>query len=207
MTTQLIFSRVVVFTLAFLSFACLLGQFYGFWSMHWFGCWVLPPATVLLIVMAYVTRRRPRGVRSPFTWIVQGTLGDLVAAVAYDLYRQIFVLQGAPLFKVFPRFGELLLGTQEPRWLVHLVGWTYHFSNGAALGIMFLALMPWASRRGLFWGAVAWAVLVEAALLMTPYPSFFGLPFDGRFLFLTASAHLVFGIALGLWCRSRVAAV
>jgi hypothetical protein len=125
----------------------------------------------------------------------RGVAGGLVAAAAYDLYRLPFVLQGAPLFKVFPRFGEMLLGADGPRWLVHLLGWGYHFSNGAALGIMFLALVPAASPRLLFWGAVGWAVCVEALLLMTPYAAFFGLPLDGRFVFLTASAHLVFGVA------------
>jgi hypothetical protein len=204
MTPRAILSRAAVFTLAFLSFACLLGQFYGLWSMRWFGCWVLPPATILLALIAYLTRSRSVGVASPFTWIVQGTFGGLVAAIAYDLYRLPFVLQGAPLFKVFPRFGELLLGTEEPRWLVQLLGWAYHFSNGAALGIMFLTLVPIASGCMLFWGAVGWALFVETVLLMTPYATFFGLPFDGRFLFLTASAHLIFGIALGLWCRWRV---
>ena len=78
-----------------------------------------------------------------------------MAAVACDLYRLPFVLNGAPLFKVFPRFGELLLGHTEPRWLVQAVGWAYHFSNGAALGIMFLALVSFFRRPSLFWGAVA----------------------------------------------------
>jgi hypothetical protein len=41
-------------------------------------------------------------------------------------------------------------------------------------------------------------------LLLTPYASFFGLKLNGRFLFLTASAHLVFGIVLGLLCRWRL---
>jgi hypothetical protein len=138
--------------------------------------------------------------------VVEGSLGGLAAAAAYDLYRLPFVLRGAPLFKVFPRFGEMLLGAEGPRWLVHLLRWGYHFSNGAALGVMFLALVPVASPRLLFWGAVGWAVCVEALLLMTPYAAFFGLPLDGRFIFLTASAHLVFGVALGLWCRRRVGA-
>jgi hypothetical protein len=197
-------SRLTVFLLASLSFACLLGQFYNLWTMHWFGCWILPPATVLLILIAFFTRKQPAGPRSPSTWIVEGMLGGVVAAVAYDLYRLVFVLQGAPLFKVFPRFGELLLDTDEPRWLVHLVGWSYHFSNGAALGIMFLAMVPIASRRLLFWGAIGWALFVETVLLLTPYAGFFGLPYDGNFLFLTATAHLIFGVALGLWCRWRL---
>src|SRR6516165_8801545 len=104
-------SRAVVFGLAWLSFGCLLGQFYGLWTMHFFGCWALPPATALLVVAAYLHRSRLLGLDNPWTWIMQGTIGGIVAAVAYDLYRLPFVLHGAPLFKVFPRFGELLLGT------------------------------------------------------------------------------------------------
>lgn len=196
-------NRIVVFSLAFLSFACLLGQFYGWWTMHFFACWVLPPATALLAGIAFATRRRPGGVHCPKTWIVEGALGGLVAAVAYDLYRLPFVLNGAPLFKVFPQFGQLILGASEPLWLAQLLGWTYHFSNGAALGIMFLALVWRATPRILFWGAIAWALFIETMLLLTPYAGFFGLKMNGRFLFLTASAHLVFGLVLGAWCRRR----
>src|SRR5436190_24049394 len=99
----------------------------------------------------------------------------MIAAFAYDLYSLPFVLLGAPLFKVFPRFGELLLGNTEPRWLVQLLGWSYHFSNGAALGIMFLTLVTRPTRAVLFWGAVAWALFVEISLLLTSYAGFFGL--------------------------------
>ena len=197
--------RVVVFSLAFLSFACLLGQFYGLWTMRFFGCWILPPATALLCFIAYRNRGRLVGLGNAHTWIVHGALAGVVAALAYDLYRVPFVLNGAPLFTVFPRFGEMLLGSTEPRWLVHGLGWGYHFSNGAALGIMFLALATAFRRLNLFWAAVAWAMFVEAMLLLTPYPGFFGLKVDARFLFLTASAHLVFGLALGFYCQRRVA--
>ena len=203
--TCLLSTRPVVFALAFLSFACLLGQFFGFWTMHFFGCWVLPPATALLVYVACRHRDRATGLSSPCTWIVQGAIAGVVAAVAYDLYRLPFVLSGAPLFKVFPRFGELLLGGTEPRWLVHTLGWAYHFSNGAALGIMFLAMASFFRRPSLFWGAVVWALFIEAMLLLTPYTSFFGLTLNGRFLFLTASAHLVFGLALGFYCHKRLA--
>ena len=193
--------RVTVFGLAFLSFACLLGQFFELWTMHLFGCWVLPPATALLVVIACLHRDQPTGAANPHTWIAQGAAGGVVAALAYDLYRLPFVLGGAPLFKVFPRFGQLLLGASEPAWLVQFLGWGYHFSNGAALGIMFLAMVVRPGPRVLFWGAVGWALFIEAMLLLTPYPAFFGLRFDGRFIILTASAHLIFGVALGLWCR------
>ena len=202
---RIIALRVIVFSLASLSFACLLGHFYGFWTMHFFGCWILPPAAVILVWIAYATPGEPR------QWIVQGTLGGIVAAVAYDLYRLPYVLTGTPLFKVFPAFGQMLLGVpgppfvEPPTQLAYLLGWLYHFSNGAALGIMFLAMAGPLTHRRAFWGAVAWALSVEAILLCTPYAGFFGLPLGWWFLFLTASAHLIFGIALGLWCRYRVA--
>ncbi len=197
-------SKPVVFLLAWLSFGCLLGQFYGLWTMRFFGCWVLPPATVILAITAYLHRGQPSGRSNPHTWIVQGALAGVISAVAYDLYRLPFALAGAPLFKVFPRFGELLLGATEPRWLVHALGWTYHFSNGAALGIMFVVMAANFRAHAIFWGAVGWALFVEAMLLITPYASFFGLTLNGRFLFLTASAHLLFGVVLGLWLERRL---
>ena len=190
--------RILIFFLAFLSFACLLGTFYGFWSMRTFACLAYLPAVAVLSFIAWTKRGE-----LPASWIWHGTVGGLVAALAYDLFRLPFVLQGAPLFKVFPRFGELLLGHTEPRWLVQVLGWGYHFSNGAALGIMFLTVASRATSRGLFFGAVAWALAVEIALLLTPYPAFFGIPFDQRFVLLTLSAHLVFGLTLGLWLSSR----
>ena len=111
--------------------------------------------------------------------------------------RLPFVLNGAPLFKVFALFGKYLTGTPGPHSLWEAVGWTYHFSNGAALGIMFLAMVPSRQRAVLFWGAVGWALFVETVLLLTPYAKFFGLALNGKFIFYTASAHGIFGVALG----------
>jgi len=204
------FSRLTIFLLASLSFACLLGTFYGLWGMKPFACLVLVPATLVLAGIAVATRNRPRGVSSPCTWIVEGALAGVAAAVIYDLFRLPFVLNGYPLFAVFPKFGQMLLGAAptDTGAAVQVTGWAYHFSNGAALGIMFLAMVATASKKVLFWGAVAWAVVVEILLLATPYYSFFDLrlPF-GIFLALTLSAHIVFGVALGLWFALRLGSV
>jgi len=194
-------SRLLVFALASLSFACLLGQFYGLWTMRFFGCWILPPAGVILYLIALRHRGEPQSLNNPRTWIIQGVIGGVVAAIAYDIYRLPFVLGGVPLFKVFPRLGELLLARSEPRWLVQTLGWTYHFSNGAALGIMFLAIVTVFARPAFRTGAIAWALLVEVLLLLTPYTSFFGLQLGPQFLVLTISAHLIFGVTLGLYLQ------
>src|SRR4030095_3039735 len=120
------FTRLLVFTLALMSFVCLLGTLYGLWPMHVFACLILPPATLILIGIAYRAEPAAEPLQSPRTWIVEGAIGGVVAAIVYDLYRLPFVLNGAPLFKVFPKFGELILNGAEPTWLVQTLGWTYH---------------------------------------------------------------------------------
>src|SRR5947208_13968863 len=108
--------RATIFLLASLSFACLLGTFYGFWEMQNFACWIYLPAIVILGVVAAAKRSE-----LPSRWIIYGTAGGLIAAMAYDLFRLPFVIAGAPLYKPFPHFGELLLGATEPRWLFYVV--------------------------------------------------------------------------------------
>jgi len=79
-----------------------------------------------------------------------GAVAGFVACLAYDVFRIPFVLMHAmgiqlslalPLFKVFPRFGALILGQQveQASYLLaaHAAGWTYHFSNGVGFGIMY----------------------------------------------------------------------
>ncbi len=203
-----IIERSSVWGLASLSFACLIGQFYGWWPMSRFACLVLLPATVLLAAIAWQTRGRPAGPRSPSAWIIQGAVGGIFAALIYDAFRLPFVLAGYPLFAVFPRFGQLLLAdsyADAPSPWAHVLGWLYHFSNGAALGIMLMAMITSWTARAFIAGAVSWALAVEAFLLLTPYYSFFQLKLpQATFLILTLSAHVVFGIALGWWLRARL---
>src|SRR5947207_15541025 len=90
-----------------------------------------------------------------------GTIAGLIGAIAYDVFRLPFVFSRAwgletivpqmPLFKVFPRFGALILGQplEQSSYSAsaHLVGWAYHFSNGATFGVMFAALIGEARHR------------------------------------------------------------
>jgi hypothetical protein len=196
--------RFVVFALASLSFAALLGEFYGLWKMRAFAIVTFVPAIIALVLLA----QRDKDAR---VWIVQGAIGGIVAAIIYDIFRLPFVMSGYPLFAVFPKFGQMLLNislTIPPNQApieAHIVGWIYHFINGASLGIMFLAMCVRPTRKWLFWGAVLWALAVEIMLLLSPYYNFFKLHLDKNiFLILTLSAHLVFGAVLGWWLSRRV---
>jgi hypothetical protein len=117
-----------------------------------------------------------------------------------------------PLFKVFPRFGALLLGEpleQSSYSLVaHLLGWAYHFSNGATFGVMFAAMYAGAREafgevRGSAWKAIPLATLmavgIELCLLASPYAAFFGIHLTPRFIVVTMIAHIIFGLGLGAY--------
>ena len=83
----------------------------------------------------------------------------------------------------------------------HLVGWVYHFSNGVTFGVMYIAMIGDARQRSWLW-AVLLATGLEMAMLLTPYPQFFAIPLTTTFVVVTFTAHMVFGVALGLMAKS-----
>jgi hypothetical protein len=205
--------RLVIFTLAATSIWCLLAEFYGLCSMRSFTLFVSLPATALLVILA--VRDLLRGDGRLARGVVIGALAGLIAAVGYDLFRLPFVYARAwhieavvpplPLYKVFPRFGAMILGqpVEQPSYsrAATLIGWAYHFSNGLTFGIMYTALVGEAARRHWSW-AVLMAVGLELGMLLTPYPRFFGIRVGATFIAATLAAHLIFGVVLGLVARS-----
>lgn len=233
--------RALVFVLAAASIWCLLSEMYGLCNMRTFFFAILLPATIALYAIALFDRVRGDG--QLFRAVMIGTIAGLIGAVAYDIFRLPFVFSDAwgmgllgipqmPLFKVFPRFGALILG--EPieqgvksgpgsAWgagyslAAHLLGWAYHFSNGATFGVMFAALYvrridapkhhgadaPAPRPRVNMWNTVAWAALmavgIEICLLISPYASFFSIHVTTRFVVVTVIAHLIFGVVLGAY--------
>jgi hypothetical protein len=141
--------RSLVFVLAASSIWCLLAEFYGLCSMQAFTLFVSMPAMASLVGMALWDRWRGDG--RLWRGVVIGAVAGLVAAVAYDVFRLPFVLAESwgissvlprmPLFKVFPRFGAMILGqpVEQPAYSLaaHLIGWAYHFSNGLTFGVMY----------------------------------------------------------------------
>jgi len=214
-------TRFVVFMLAATSIWCMLSEFYGLCTMQSFTFAILIPATAALILLAIFDRVRGEGML--WRGVVIGAIAGFVAACAYDVFRLPFVVAAndqvgpewlrLPLFKVFPRFGAMILGqpldatTTDSQFTLaaHLLGWVYHFSNGITFGVMYVALVGDASRRSWLW-AVLFATGLELAMLLTPYTSFFGIHMTTRFVIVTIAAHAIFGIALGLaakWLADR----
>jgi hypothetical protein len=199
---------------------------YNLVDMRTFFYTILLPSTILLYGIAILDRLRGDG--RLWRAVMLGTLAGLVGAVAYDIFRLPFVFSDAwgmgrigipqmPLFKVFPRFGALILGqpVEQPSYSLaaNLIGWAYHFSNGAMFGVMFTAMyvgsqsvVESATRsaaRGSVWRPVAWATLmavgIELCLLASPYARYFGIQPTPRFIVVTLIAHIIFGIGLGAY--------
>lgn len=212
--------RTVIFFLSAASIWSLLAEFYRLCSMRTFTFYVEIPATGLLIVMALINLTI--GDRRLWRAVVIGAVGGLLESVAYDLFRLPLVICAIdkigpkcfrlPLYKVFPQFGAMILGqsftteqtdSQFPL-LTHVVGWIYHFSNGVTFGVMYMALIGDAARRSWLW-AIAMAAGLELAMLFTPYTSFFGIGLTVRFVVATLTAHMIFGIVLGLYAHTKTA--
>ncbi len=199
------------------SIWCLLAEFYGLCSMQFFTFAILLPATAALVGLAILDGMRGDG--QVLRAVVIGGIAGLVAAISYDVFRLPFVFarewglaQVVPpmnLFKVFPRFGAMILGEpveqQSFSLAAHLIGWIYHFSNGITFGVMYLAMIGSAQRRSWLW-AVVLAAGLELGMLLTPYPQFFSIPLTATFVVVTLTAHVIFGIFLGIvskWGASR----
>jgi hypothetical protein len=218
--------RLLVFVLAATSIWCLLAEMYHLVDMRTFFYAILVPATALLYGIAALDYAHGDGRLCRAVLI--GTLGGLVGALAYDIFRLPFVYSSTwglerigiplmPLFKVFPRFGALILGQppEQPTYSLaaQILGWAYHFSNGATFGVMFAAAYASfdeaATRRGSshargvasrpMAGATLMAVGIELCLLASPYTTFFGIAPTSQFILVTIIAHIIFGVALGAY--------
>jgi hypothetical protein len=204
--------RWLVFALAASSIACLLADFYRLCPMRIFTPLIFLPALLALFAFAVLDRWRGDGRLWRAVWT--GLVAGVLAAVAYDMFRLPFVfakqwgiesiVPPMNLFKVFPRFGAMVLGQPieqvEYSLAAHVIGWIYHFSNGATFGVIYLAIIGDGARRHWMW-AVFFALALELGMLFTPYPAVFGIHVTTRFVIVTVLAHAIFGVGLGLSVR------
>src|SRR5262249_15882566 len=109
--------RLLVFVLAATSIWSLLVEFFGWWSMRNFTLFVSLPALAALAALALADRAC--GTHRLWRIVLAGASAGLSAALAYDVFRLPFVFAHTlrldlvvprlDLFKVFPRFGAMIL--------------------------------------------------------------------------------------------------
>ncbi len=174
----------------------------GFASMSSLGLRLLLPSVGLLALVAGITVWRNQ--RRLSNRIIVGAAAGVIATLGLEAVREtsFHVFEGMP--GDLPRLLGVLLTDRfmlGPSLLSDILGWTYHFWNGAAFGIIFAVLL---GSRSIF-SAVVYGELIGIGFLLSPAVNSLGVGFMGFEMpsmpITVVLAHLVYGVILGLLCR------
>ena len=193
--------RVVASIAAAMSIGSLLAKMFGLLPMRTAGLAIALPCSLLLI--GIWVWARCRGMRPLATDLAIGFVAGVLATIAYDLFRAPFLVTGQRIFAPISAFGMWLTNAQRSSRLTELVGWTYHYSNGITLGVMYSLYM-----RGRHW---AWAVVLacglETAAIVSPFGTIFRLKGNIPGIAIAYLGHVAYGVPLGWlvwrWQRTR----
>lgn len=178
----------------------------GLAPMPALGLWLLLPSVILLGVVTGVAAWR--GHRRLVNRLLAGAAAGFIATLGLESVRatSFHVFEGMP--GDLPRLMGVLLTNRfmlGPSVLSDTLGWTYHFWNGAAFGIIFAVLL---GRRSMMW-ALAYAELIGIGFLLSPAVKSLGIGFMGSDMpSMPATimlAHLAYGLILGALCRRWIA--
>jgi hypothetical protein len=162
---------------------------------------VLIPSIVLLAVVFAIAAYR--GQRRLAGRLLAGVAAGVLATVALEVVRTVsFRLGGMP--GDLPRLMGVLLTDRfmlGPSLLSDLLGYAYHFWNGACFGVIFA--VPF-GRRPVPWAA-GYATLIGLGFLASPAVKALGVGFMGvempTMIVTIVIAHLAYGLALGALLR------
>ena len=152
---------------------------------------------VLAIVLIFSYKSYPR----LFNRAITGLWVGAVATIALDAIRYPIGVGLKTLPGDMPTmFGKFIFGTDDVTAGILLVGYLYHFLNGADFGIVYTLI---AGKARWYWGVV-WGLIIEALMMTTPPMLLmgvgpFGINTGAPWYFLTTlAAHIAFGTVLGL---------
>lgn len=179
----------------------------GYGTLHTFALNLLLPAIAILIVLALAVRNR-----QPDLWraVVFGAAAGAVATLALEAVRLTGYRMGYMPGNLPRLMGVLLLNrfALGPNLASDIAGWAYHFTNGAAFGIIYALLVG--TRR--VWAGLIYGLAVGVGFLLSPVVTalgvgFLGLQFSIGFPITVLLAHAAFGLALGWLAHAWVGAL
>lgn len=187
--------RIALFAVGSLSIGSLLLYFFGVSTFVRLSTVLISIEIVALAALTWHAWRHGR--TDTLRLLLGGLWAGSLATLAYDVVRIPIIHSGIPVFKAISYFGTTLLAVERPTPASELLGWAYHFSNGVSFALMYAAL---AVSPGPL-TAVLWGLLLEGAMLLTPYAEVFGYQRDARFMAITIGSHAVYGCAIWLGLR------
>lgn len=163
--------------------------------------WLLLPSIALLILviaLTFIRQHRVLGRR-----MIVGIASGIVATFGLEVVRTTsFRLGGMP--GDLPRLLGVLITDRfmlGPSTFSDVLGYSYHFWNGACFGLIFAVVL---GRRALRW-PVTYGLLIGIGFLASPAVQAMGVGFFAlqmpAMIATVFIAHLVYGLALGLLLR------
>lgn len=170
----------------------------GISSMTLLATRALLPAIAGLILLSVLLRRSRRAISTSIVW---GAAAGAIATLPLEMVRLIGFRYGYMPGNLPRLMGVLLLDqfAQGPSLTSDVLGWAYHFWNGASFGILFVVLFG--TRR--LWLAALYGIVIGFGFMLSPVVrslgvGFLGLEFSRGFPVTVLTAHLAFGGALGM---------
>lgn len=160
----------------------------------------LVPSLALIVLLAVIVQslRMKRLTNRICTGIWVG----MATTAALDVVRLTGFQMGLMPGNMPRMFGVLMLDQMAlgPSTVSDLVGYLYHYWVSACFGLTYTLLVG----RFRWWGGLIWGLIIELGMMTTPPmvvamdTGYFGLKKGYGLLTVSLTAHIVYGIALGL---------
>jgi len=176
----------------------------GYFKLSTLAVWVLIPSVILLLVVLAVAAKRQQ--RRLVNRMVAGGVAGGLATIALEIVRVTgFHLGQMP--GSMPQLAGVLLLDQfmvGPTVWSNIAGWTYHYWNGIAFGLIFAVVF---GRKPL-WVALGYGVFMAIGFLVSPAVTALGVGFMGKNMpgmpVTVVLAHLAYATTLWLLVRRWV---
>ena len=134
---------------------------------------------------------------------INGIVAGIISTVALEVFRETGFRLGAMPGDLPRLMGVLMLNqfASGPDVWSDIAGWSYHFWNGAAFGLIFSSLLGQAKIwQGIFYGMLIGVIFMISPVVKSLGIGLFGVDFkDGYQFALTVTiAHAAFGLCLSL---------
>lgn len=173
----------------------------GYGELNIFSIRLLLPAIAVLVVIVALSRRWEPAIARVIVW---GAVAGALATIPLEAVRISGYLLGFMPGNLPRLMGVLLLNrfALGPSSASDIAGWAYHFWNGASFGIIYVLVFSTARP----WVGLVYGIAIGVGFMLSPAVvalgvGYFGLQFSDWFSVTVLTAHIAFGLALGLLAK------
>jgi hypothetical protein len=186
--------RLSLVACASVSLGALVAHVLGVLAMPFFLEVFGIPSLLAIYALAAFAKKINAGMLTAGLWV--GLWAGLAATVVYDGVR--FIVERGHLFGYngfvpILMFGSWITGRPTTSAAAKVVGWAYHYWNGATFGVIYTLTL---GRKRWLWG-VGYGIVMECCMLGL-FPLFLRVTNKIDFIAVSMIGHLAYGAALGL---------